>query len=113
MIKINLAAFISEIKSKDITGVPIKVLQSAQTDIKAATMQEVPVDTGKLRDSYFSSIVGNALNFGYTADYALEVHERLGATFSKGKTKFLEDPTRAYESVFVANSIAAINEVVK
>lgn len=113
MIKFDIASAIQGLKSKDISGVPARVLQQAQTDITAATLNEVPVVTGRLRDSYFSTIVNNALTFGYTADYALEVHERLGATFSKGKTKFLEDPVRDYEAVFISNTISAINEVVK
>lgn len=59
----------------------------------------VPVDTGTLRNSAFTRKVGKGLNtdavVGYTAFYAVYVHENTTAQHAAGKSaKYLEKPYR-------------------
>lgn len=51
-----------------------------------------PVDTGKLRDSIYIKPYGTGYEIGYTADYAIYVHE-IGFNMHQAPTqyKFLED----------------------
>jgi hypothetical protein len=56
--------------------------------IQRASMREVPVDKGNLRGSAFTRKIGGAgahsvIAVGYTAKYALFVHENLQATHGK------------------------------
>jgi hypothetical protein len=59
--------------------------------------EETPVRTGYLRASAFvdepTVTMGNAeVRFGFSANYAIYVHENLEAHHDVGKAKFLEDP---------------------
>jgi len=62
-------------------------------EIFAKSQKQVPVDTGRLRDS---GIVGEGqhgdVTIAYGTDYALPVHERTEVKHTVGKAKFLEDP---------------------
>lgn len=64
--------------------------------IMRESVREVPVDTGRLRQSAYIQrprIQGNPqLMMGYGTKYALPVHERLEARHETGKAKYLEDP---------------------
>jgi len=65
------------------------------------SMKVVPVDTGNLRASWFVGATGENENtvvaVGYSANYAVFVHENLDATHAPGRVaKFLEKPARLY-----------------
>jgi hypothetical protein len=84
---------------------PAKVAQAfamAQVPITRATLQECPVDTGRLRGSYTldgPTIAGSDISVvhRYSTDYAFKVHEDLGMRhISPTKAKFLEDPVNQH-----------------
>lgn len=62
--------------------------------ILGESLQEVPVDKGNLRASGYvdPDKEKEAVYIGYSADYALPVHERLEVKHVNGKAKFLTDP---------------------
>ena len=55
-------------------------------------------DTGNLRGSAFTRATGNGfetiVTVGYTASYAIYVHENLNSFHAIGQAKFLEEPIR-------------------
>ena len=57
----------------------------------SASQANVPVDTGRLRDSGTVVSDSSGAAAGYTADYAVYVHERTWVAHPSGKAKFLED----------------------
>jgi hypothetical protein len=68
--------------------------------IMAQSKQEVPVDTGRLRQTGYvakprPTVRGPMVSMGYGTRYALPVHERLEVRHPVGKAKFLEDPVNA------------------
>lgn len=75
-------------------------LKRAGLFLQRESMQVVPVDTGNLRASAFTMCIGDnteavQVQVGYSAAYALYVHENLDARHKAGKTaKFLEAPLR-------------------
>ena len=69
--------------------------------VQRMSQKIVPVDFGNLKNSSFTRHVGKGawtrMYVGYTADYALYVHENLEARHKKGQTaKFLERPLREH-----------------
>ena len=75
------------------------LLEEAQ-DTMDASRGEVPVDTGALRDSGdvgSLNVSGSraAVEFGYSASYAVIVHEDMNNHHDDGGPKFLEGPTLA------------------
>lgn len=89
------------------------IMHKAKAELKVATLRQVPVLTGTLQDSLFATISGPKLTIGYTADYAMYVHENVGAFFLNGKAKFLEDPLREYTPRFIADIVRTLNEVIR
>ena len=76
--------------------VAIPALNYAAEKVIIESKKEVPVDTGKLRDSltHEESIISSVATsvMGSDVDYALPVHEDLQKTHPNGKAKFLEHP---------------------
>ncbi len=60
--------------------------------LQTASMEETPVDTGRLRASAYTKAAEDQITVGYGTDYALAVHERVDVPHKTGKAKFLEDP---------------------
>lgn len=58
--------------------------------IQRVSQQRTPVDTGNLRASAFTRREGFNVQIGYTAAYALFVHEDMEAHHKTGQAKFLE-----------------------
>lgn len=58
--------------------------------VKADAVRNAPVDTGNLRNSAYSEVMEDSVQVGFTADYAIFVHENLEAHFNRGGPKFLE-----------------------
>lgn len=115
-IKWNTAA-IAELESKIKSG-----LYQEGTQLMSQSVPLVPVDTGSLRASSFTSqptISGDKISvkcgYGGTAtkinpktgeastDYAVKVHEDLDVHHNTGQAKFLEVPAHALASKFNAN----------
>lgn len=68
-------------------------LRSSAEKIMARSLELVPVQTGNLRDSHFIEKDGNdGYNLGYTADYALSVHELPLSHTPPTQWKYLETP---------------------
>lgn len=62
-----------------------------------------PVDTGALRASAetrrtLRGVDKVVVSVGFSARYALYVHENVGANFKVGQAKFLEEPARLMET---------------
>jgi hypothetical protein len=74
-------------------------LKKAGLWLQRASQKIVPIDTGVLRASAFTRAEGHGagikVTVGYTAEYAIYVHENLEARHRKGKqAKYLEQPAR-------------------
>jgi hypothetical protein len=69
--------------------------------IIAESVKQVPVDTGRLRQSHYAappkdSPRGPSVQIGYGTDYAVAVHERTEVSHSEPtKAKYLEGPVNA------------------
>ena len=61
--------------------------------VKRESMLKSPVDTGNLKASSFITIgkMGKTIFVGYTAEYAIFVHEDENAHHPVGESKFLEN----------------------
>lgn len=84
----NLHEHIAQIKGKTMAG-----LFEAGLKIERVSKQRTPVDTGNLKASTFTrKAPSGALNvqIGYTAAYAVFVHEDMEAAHAVGQPKFLE-----------------------
>lgn len=81
--------------------------------VMTASQLEVPVDTGRLKNSKFIVIheTSNGLvaELGYSADYAIWVHE-IPAAHAVGKWKYLEDPIKRAMGKFQSNVADAISK---
>ncbi len=85
-------------------------LKKAGLFLQAQSQKLVPVDTGNLRNTAFTRSEGSGVDtevhVGYTAEYAVYVHEDLFASHMKkdkegqdvqiGQAKFLEQPMREH-----------------
>lgn len=74
--------------------------------LQRQSQEIVPIDTGNLRGSAFTRPESDApkptVKVGYTASYAVYVHEDKNARHEEGKmAKFLEIPLRLYRSRIV------------
>ena len=72
-------------------------LGKAALVLKGATQRVVPIDLGNLRSSAFVRKIGAGFKtrmiVGYSADYAVYVHENLNAMHKEGtRAKFLSGP---------------------
>ena len=66
--------------------------------VMSKSLRQVPVDTGRLRNSAYvgrPNLTGNPfVRLGYGTKYALAVHERTEVPHRVGKAKYLEDPMK-------------------
>lgn len=77
-----------------------EAIEAEAYDLLHRSQAECPVDTGHLVSTGFVDIertsTGAVGTIGYTADYALAVHENTAAEHPNGgKAKFLTDPLNA------------------
>lgn len=61
-------------------------------EVIEASKPLVPVDTGALKASDYITETEKGVNFGYSEEYALVVHEDLSANHPVGQAKYLEIP---------------------
>jgi hypothetical protein len=71
-----------------------KALAEEALDLLAASQDEVPVDTGRLKNTGVVGAMRGRIGYivAYGTDYALPVHERTEVRHTVGKAKYLEDP---------------------
>ena len=86
----NLNAEIKAIKGRSMKGL-IEGVAIIHRGTETQT-PKVPVDTGNLRNSWFTtpgSFMGSPyVQFGYTANYAAFVHEMVGADFTSARPRY-------------------------
>ena len=83
---------------KDIRGRTAEGMLAAGILIEAESKERTPVDEGNLKASHYyakggsfiAPIVQIGAGVGYTANYAVYVHEDLNARHTVGQAKFLE-----------------------
>lgn len=78
---------------KKLTRVTFAGLLDAGLQIQNVAQSRTPVDTGNLKASaYTRKAMGGrlAVEIGFTASYAIYVHENLEARHTNGEAKFLE-----------------------
>lgn len=94
-----------------VVGAAMRALKEEADAIMEESRNQVPVDTGTLKESAYveePQVAGNEIvvNFGYggpndkvnpksgkpASEYAIYVHERTDLKHPTGKAKFLEDP---------------------
>lgn len=94
--------------------------------VASASIKQVPVDTGRLRSSFWlalpESIENPTVRAGYGTDYAMYVHERTDLSHTKqgkhgatesGKAKFLEDPVNDAKGGWASRVAARARENAK
>ena len=94
----------------------VKVVKAEAEEILQESREQVPTDTGTLRDSGFieeqpdgSYIVGygqggvNPKSGAPAEDYMVKIHEDLTLYHQNGKAKFLEDPVNAHAAKLEAS----------
>lgn len=73
-------------------------LKRAGLFLRRESQKLCPVRFGKLKGSAYTRSMGSgfktAVEVGYTANYAVYVHENLNARHENGQAKFLEHPAR-------------------
>jgi hypothetical protein len=84
---------------KEIQQAVVRGMESGRLVVQRGAMKQTPVDTGNLIGSFSAPWDTRGprdyrIRLTYSAEYALDVHERVGANFRKAgaKAKFLEDP---------------------
>jgi len=86
--------------------------------IKAASIQLVPVDTGRLRSTAYTSPPregshGPEVKVSYGTKYAVPVHERMESHHTVGQAKYLEQPATAAMAGFAGRLAKRIAQHVK
>ena len=107
----NLRAY-----QKRVRGAVGKALHAEGQAIMREAKKEVPVDTGRLRQTGF---VGRAVDgpkgptvpIGFGTKYALPVHERLEVHHPVGKAKYLEDPVNRAKKGFPARIASRVKRM--
>ena len=102
----NLNNEIQKIKGRTMKGlIESAILVRVDMD---KTPPLIPVDTGNLRHSWFTSHFyqgnGFGLHFGFSANYAIFVHENIGAKFNRpgAGAKFFEASLKRNEKEILA-----------
>lgn len=65
-------------------------LKTAGLLVQRESQKKVPIDTGNLKASAYTQNKGAGVEVGFTADYAIYVHENEEAYHARGEAKFLE-----------------------
>ena len=81
------------------------------------SMLEVPVDTGRLRQTAYVApprdIIDPVSEAGYGTDYAVAVHEREDVSHEVGKAQFLRDPFNRAQSGYVRRILERTRKLFK
>ena len=79
---------------RGIEGRTAKGLREAARLVRRDAQKRVPVDTGKLKASAYTRMIkgssGPGTEIGFTAAYAIFVHERMDLRHAVGTAKFLQ-----------------------
>lgn len=79
----------------------------------SASAPLVPVDEGDLIGSAYIEKTDDGVAFGYSEDYALEVHEDLDAYHDDGQAKFLEQPYNEMKPSIASTLIEVVKKAIK
>jgi hypothetical protein len=97
-VKSNLNKEIQGIKGRSMRGLiesSIIIRRSMET-----TPPKIPIDLGNLRASWFTTrirtIKGIGLIMGFSANYAIYVHENVDADFTSPRTRYSKGKKRTY-----------------
>lgn len=100
----NLNREIAKIEGASTAG-----LLDAGFQIQALSQSRTPVEFGFLKASAFTRKEGDMkVHVGYTAAYALYVHENLEATHTNGQAKFLESALREIDVLEIVRKRATL-----
>ena len=69
-------------------------LFDAGLQVQRVSQSRTPVDTSNLKGSAYTRKAGGGVEVGYTANYAIFVHENMEARHTNGQAKFLESALR-------------------
>lgn len=95
----NLHREVGQIKGRTMAG-----LMEAGLKIQRSSQKRVPVDTGNLKASAYTRKArdgSESVEIGYTAAYAVFVHEDMEASHPVGQAKFLESALMDNQSAIV------------
>lgn len=82
--------------------------------VMARSQALVPIDTGELKASGYVRLgPGGKVEIGYSAPYALAVHERLNVRHRQGQAKYLEAAVDAERPSLKFTLIGALKALVK
>lgn len=99
LVKNNLAREVEKLKTKSMKGL-ITAAAFIRNDMEK-TPPLIPVDTGNLRASWFTSTFfrdGNPLLImGFNANYALWVHENVDADFTSTRIRYRNGKKKKYK----------------
>lgn len=117
----NLNREVAGIEDRGMDG-----LMAAGLYVQGEAQKLAPVDTGNLRASAYTRKAGEAVEIGFTAAYAIFVHENLqqklkgeprrsgtkkGTYWESGEPKFLEKPLRETDKILgIIQSYAKVAE---
>lgn len=97
-VKNKLAKEIEAMKNKSMTGM-IEAAAFIRRDMEK-TPPLIPVMTGNLRSSWFTSTFSRDRNplliMGFSANYALWVHEMMDADFTKPRVRWVNGKKKTY-----------------
>lgn len=106
---------VAEIGESDQVAAVGRILYAEAYGIINTAIPLTPVDTGFLRQSAhvdFPEVEGERVEvaFGYAAEYAVHVHERMDLHHPVGQPKFLEQPLLAWKADALGRIAAAIRQ---
>jgi hypothetical protein len=88
-------------------------MQDIVLDLQGKSQALAPVDTGFLQAAAFAEVVNLEGTVGYTAPYALRIHEEVGYRHPHGgQAKYLEEPYKANKGKYEKALIDAAKKAV-
>lgn len=101
---IHTVTMLEDEASKPFSSIPDPIYLSASMEIIAKALYYTPVDTGNLIGSLYIKPITRGFEIGYTADYAVYVHEITENHHEPPtRSKFLEDAAFEIQSDFRAS----------
>jgi hypothetical protein len=108
----KLMAILKGMPSKTHNAVA-KEMQDIVLDLQGKSQALAPVDTGFLQAAAFAEVVNLEGTVGYTAPYALRIHEEVGYRHPHGgQAKYLEEPYKANKGKYEKALIDAAKKAV-
>lgn len=95
----RLRAKLNRIDTRDLPKAYGSAMTAVTLEVKGNSQKRTPVDTGYLKSSAYSNLVkvneyGVVGTVGYSANYAIYVHEHTWKKHQVGEAKFLENAVK-------------------